>query len=170
MKIALRCFAIALMLLIPGSSMAKKSYKAGAPVFYKDRNNRAFGSIFDSKLLKGCRGSDDSAHDSDEDLGVTVPQDTNLNQRERLWNAAFTALKGFSMDEVDKSGPVWLIRTSRSKVDKFDNTGACQYVVTVKIDAQGEVTVEITSVEDSPVRLSILQDTTRNRIVEAAQV
>jgi hypothetical protein len=168
MKIAFRYLAFAMLVLMTASAIA--TYKAGAPRYYKDVERGGFGSILKSKLLKGLSGPKDSTDKTAGDLGVTTTPGDELTRREKLWNAAFCALKGFSMEEVSKSGRVWIIRTSRSRVESFDNTGVCQYEVVVTIDEACNVEVRITSAEDSPLRLTRLQDSTRSRILEVAEV
>ncbi len=72
------------------------------------------------------------------------------------------ALKDFPISFMDKKNGI--LETEKVKVSQFDNTGSCSYIIRVKLLSQKDFTVNISSPEDSSIRLKKHEEIIREKI------
>jgi hypothetical protein len=161
-------FKRSLILFIACISYAKADFKADAPVYYKDKAKYSFGSLIKGKNSVLKKYLDKKSNDSNEEKdGIKVEKiEKKISKKEKLWNAAIEVLKDFPIEFMDKKH--WKIETEKVKVNQFDNTGECSYKITVAILNDKDITITVTSDEDSKLRLKKHEETIRNKVLAKA--
>jgi hypothetical protein len=153
------------LLMVGGLCLIMDVISSEIPTDYKDRSKRDFGSLLPHPLF-GQKNNSNGVEDEHAQGFRPKPSECHSSQKEKVFDACLNALTGFSMDVVDKSGATFIIKTAKTQVDGFDGTGCCYYVVLVEIQENGNFSVTISSKEDSPCRLSGLQQLVRKKITD----
>ncbi|MDR2074619.1 MAG: MSCRAMM family adhesin SdrC [Holosporales bacterium] len=165
MRIHLLLFFV-LCSLITGV-FGETNFKAEAPKDPDDTQKYGFGSIWSGKEAFFKNNFGKKCKDKDVALNAKqVPTNTEMSKKDKVWNATLEILKSFSLTYVNKEAGV--IKTDESYVHEFDNTDSCKYKVTVNITANGEVSVHITSSDDSQTRIKKHEELLKSRITSAA--
>lgn len=151
---------IALLVCLTGCS--NQNFKAEEPIDYKDNARYGFGSLIKDKdsVLRKYFTSNESQNVKTND--ISVESATSNNSENKLWNAVIVALKEFPINFMDKKNGV--LETEKVKVSQFDNTGSCSYIIRVKLLNQKDFTVNISSPEDSSIRLKKHEEIIREKI------
>ena len=154
----LLCLYSAAILL---SGCANQEFKADEPVDYKDNARYGFGS-----LVKGENSAFKKYFDNKKstDNELSVEKISTNNPKDKLWNSAIVTLRDFPIESMDKK--CGTIETERVKVKLFDNTETCTYKIRVTLRSASDVSVVVTSSEDSSVRLQKHAETIKSKILE----
>jgi hypothetical protein len=141
-------------------------FKAETPVDPEDERKYGFGSIWSGKDAFFKNHFNKKHEDKDVLLQAKpVPSKSEITKKDQIWGATLKVLKMFSLVYVNKEAGV--IKTEESYVHEFDNTDSCQYKITVNISNDGEVTVHITSSNDSQTRISKHEELLKSRITSS---
>ncbi len=159
MRFSKNLIQITLLACLAGCS--NQTFKAEESVDYKDNSKYGFGSLIkdkDSVLRKYFTSNESSEAKTN---GISVENATS-NSENKLWNAVIVALKDFPISFMDKKNGI--LETEKVKVSQFDNTGSCSYIIRVKLLSQKDFTVNISSPEDSSIRLKKHEEIIREKI------
>jgi hypothetical protein len=178
----------ALVLLFAFSAVSVANFEAGAPKDPVEEESERVGSIVKDKgaLLygvfnggKGAAGGEkasqdkapenevnERAQDSDR-LRVTKPEGVKAASRtDKLFDAALKVLGDFPLDIVDRSQGK--IETVFMKVNDFDNTNTCTYKISIIIRNSKDLSVSVSSKEDSQARVRKHEEALKKRILDSA--
>ncbi len=149
-----------LPLAILMSGCADQSFEAKEPVDYKDSAKYGFGSLVKgensafNKYFNNKNASDD---------GIAVDKVSASSPKDKLWNSTIAVLKEFPIEFMDKKSG--RLETEKVKVKLFDSTETCSYKINVRISEADTISVVVTSVEDSSIRLKKHAETIKSRIL-----
>lgn len=150
-------FYLPLMILLTGC--ANQSFKAEEPTDYKDNAKYGFGSLIKGKdpvFNKYLKGNSSEAKEQNMSIKSTG------NSDDKLWNATIVALKDFPISFMDKKRGI--VETEKVKVEQFDNTNSCSYIIKVKLLNKKDFLVNVISNEDSAMRLRKHEEIIKSKI------
>lgn len=160
MKFSKNLIQITLLAFLSGCS--SQNFKAEESVDYKDNSKYGFGSLIKDKdsVLRKYFTSNENQNVKTND--ISVESAISNNSENKLWNAVIVGLKDFPISFMDKKNGI--LETEKVKVPQFDNTGSCSYVIRVKLLNQKDFTVNISSPEDSSIRLRKHEEIIKEKI------
>ncbi len=159
MKFSKNLIQITLLAFLSGCS--SQNFKAEESVDYKDNSKYGFGSLIKDKdsVLRKYFTSNENPESKTNDISV---ENVTSNSENKLWNAVIVGLKDFPISFMDKKNGI--LETEKVKVSQFDNTGSCSYIIRVKLLNQNDFTVNISSLEDSSIRLKKHEEIIKEKI------
>jgi hypothetical protein len=142
--------------------------KADAPEDPDDKKKYGFGSIWPGKddFFKRKRVNKKTESKDVALKAKQVSPSETMSKKDNVWNASLKVLKKFSLIYVNKDSGV--IKTDESYVHEFDNTDSCKYKITVNVTTEGEVSIHITSSDDSQTRIKRHEELLKSRIITAS--
>jgi len=148
----------------------QQEFKAEAPIDHEERQKYGFGSVLDQGSILGNvfhpkedKSKSEKQKKDSSILEVKKSETTKpISKRDKLFDSASLVLKDFPLIKLDKN--LGRIETDEAKVAAFDNTNTCSYKIIVAIDKNSEVSVIVSSKEDSKVRLKMHEKTLKNDI------
>ncbi len=130
------------------------SFKAEAPVDSEEERRYGFGSILENLQ-------------NEKNLLQVKKIQEKSTKKEIAWSSTMTIVSIFPIAYLNKESGI--IKTEEVYIHEFDNTDSCKYRIVVNISEDGEVSVLVSSTDDSQIRLRKHETLIKNRILKAIE-